>query len=125
MAQLFRGIMPQSMERRKGFCPFFGALLAVVTVLNTGFGAQVPTRAPVQWRAVVVAVHDGDSLTIREAGRSPRRIRIEGIDAPELQQPFGIESRDALTSLTLNKSVEVHYKGHDRYGRMLARIVVD
>jgi hypothetical protein len=79
----------------------------------------------VQWRAVVIAVHDGDSLTVREESGPAQRVRLEGIDAPELRQPLGLEARDVLIALTLHRSVEVHAKGRDRYGRLLARVIAD
>jgi micrococcal nuclease len=42
-----------------------------------------------------------------------------------LRQRFGVEGRDALSALTLNRQVDVAFKGRDRYGRILARISVD
>ena len=45
----------------------------------------------------VIAVHDGDTITLKnESGQ--KKIRLAGIDAPELNQPYGVESRGALTS---------------------------
>jgi micrococcal nuclease len=43
----------------------------------------------------VMSVHDCDILTLQSGGEQ-KKIRLAGIDAPELKQPFGPESRDAL-----------------------------
>jgi endonuclease YncB( thermonuclease family) len=38
----------------------------------------------------VIAVHDGDTITLQnEAGQ--KKIRLAGIDAPEINQPYAIE----------------------------------
>ncbi len=37
----------------------------------------------------VVGVHDGDTITVLEAGKTQHKIRLAGIDAPELKQAFG------------------------------------
>jgi len=51
-----------------------------------------------------------------------RKIRVHGIDAPELGQPFGRVARDRLTDLLKGKTVAVVRHGRDRYGRVLATI---
>lgn len=37
----------------------------------------------------VVSVHDGDTITVLAAGNEQIKVRLEGIDAPELKQPLG------------------------------------
>ncbi len=37
----------------------------------------------------VVRVHDGDTITVLDASRKQYKIRLAGIDAPELNQAFG------------------------------------
>jgi micrococcal nuclease len=44
-------------------------------------------------------VTDGDTLWVRSPGaREAQQIRLHGIDAPEICQPFGKQSRDALAA---------------------------
>jgi len=43
------------------------------------------------------------------------KVRFADIDAPELRQPQGRESKRALESLVLNRSVVVHWTKRDRY----------
>ncbi|MGE3306298.1 MAG: thermonuclease family protein [Rhizobiaceae bacterium] len=74
--------------------------------------------------AGVATINDGDSITI--AGE---RIRLRGIDAPELDQTCqkdgadyacGRQSLDALRALTDGRNVECIGWERDRYRRLLA-----
>jgi endonuclease YncB( thermonuclease family) len=70
--------------------------------------------------ALVVSVHDGDTLKLDDG----RTIRLSGIDAPEIAQPYGVESRDLLRKLTRKKQIRIETHGTDRYGRMIGEIFV-
>lgn len=48
------------------------------------------------------------------------RIRFFGIDAPELKQSFGKQSKEALSRILSGKQVEIIYKNKDTYGRIVA-----
>jgi endonuclease YncB( thermonuclease family) len=37
----------------------------------------------------VVAIADGDTLTVLDAAKNQHKIRLSGIDAPEKRQPLG------------------------------------
>ncbi|MBI2959995.1 MAG: thermonuclease family protein [Betaproteobacteria bacterium] len=69
----------------------------------------------------VVSVHEGDTLTVL-ADCGEVRIRLADIDAPELKQPFGEQSRQSLAELCLDKDVVVRKLRQDRYGRTLGRV---
>lgn len=99
-------------------------VLAALGASQPTDGRRTPGGAP-QERAIVIAVHDGDTVSIRGGDGQMRRVRVEGIDAPELNQRFGLAARDVMRALTLRKSVQVVSRGRDRYGRTLARILVD
>ena len=75
------------------------------------------------WPAVVTYVVDGDSVWVRSADRGARvKLRLLGIDAPEVCQPLGPQARDALRRLALNQPVQVTVRARDRYGRALATV---
>lgn len=59
-----------------------------------------------------------------DAGKTPHRIRLSGIDAPEKAQPFGQRSKEHLSDLVFGKQVEVQVGNTDKYGRTVAKIVV-
>jgi endonuclease YncB( thermonuclease family) len=55
-----------------------------------------------QWaiEGYVVAVIDGDTLTILDKQRREHRVRLDGIDAPENGQPFGTAAKRHLYDLS-------------------------
>ena len=72
---------------------------------------------------VVTRVVDGDSVWVAVAGGGkPIMVRIEGIDAPEICQPGGASSQDALRRRLLGSPVSLSLHFQDDYGRMLATI---
>ncbi|MFO1329513.1 MAG: thermonuclease family protein [Rubrivivax sp.] len=74
-------------------------------------------------RGVVTSVVDGDSLWITpDGGGKPMQLRLAGIDAPEICQEHGPESKAFLAELVLKKPVRVVTSGHDTYGRTLAHV---
>ena len=76
-----------------------------------------------RFSAVVSHITDGDTVWVRPVrGGPPQHVRINGIDAPEICQPFGGESRDALASLVLHKRVVVTAKASDDYQRTVATL---
>lgn len=58
-----------------------------------------------------VGVHDGDSITVLTAGNVQLKVRLEGIDAPELKQPFSQQSKEALSGLVFGKDVTLIKRG--------------
>jgi len=60
----------------------------------------------------VVGVHDGDTITLLMTDHQQVKVRLAQIDAPEIGQAFGQRSKQALSDLVFNKSVEV--KGNHR-----------
>ncbi len=53
----------------------------------------------------VVKVVDGDSITVLDNTNTQRRIRLQGIGAPERKQAFGNASKKHLASLAAGKQV--------------------
>ncbi len=72
----------------------------------------------------IARISDGDSLVIKG-----RRIRLKGIDAPELDQkcdeknqswPCGVKAKSALSQLIRGQQVECRSENLDKYRRLLA-----
>lgn len=75
-------------------------------------------------QGTVVNVYDGDTLTLSAAGVS-YKVRLDGIDAPELAQGYGGLSSSSLSSAVLGKTVKVAYNKTDRYGRVVGAVFTD
>jgi endonuclease YncB( thermonuclease family) len=75
---------------------------------------------------IVTKVSDGDTITVMQTTGQELKIRLCGIDALELAQPLGKESRDALRSLILSSENEVMVSPieKDRYGRTVAEVFI-
>lgn len=91
-------------------------LLAVVAQ------TRADTRADTL-RGRVLWVHDGDTVTLTASNGVWFKIRLWGIDAPELGQPGGEVSMMALIRLAGRKQVTVDVKDRDRYGRLVGIIL--
>lgn len=70
-------------------------------------------------RGRVVGISDGDTLTLLTQNKQQVKIRLHGIDAPELGQPWGQRSKQALSSLTFRQTVSVQETDQDHYGRIV------
>ena len=82
-----------------------------------------PRLAAAEFSAVVDGVHDGDTLTVLN-GEQSIRIRLSGIDSPEMNQPFGDDARNFTAELALGTTVTVIEEKMDRYGRLIAWVVL-
>ena len=79
-------------------------------------------------RATVVKVIDGDTIRVDWIERDfDFPVRIEGINAPEMNEDRGEISRDFLANIILEKEVDIIIDPKNRvekWGRLLGRIEV-
>jgi endonuclease YncB( thermonuclease family) len=71
------------------------------TTLQTPVSSDFPPSSKV-WRIKEGSIYDGDTLRVVK-GSEELKIKLCGINAPDLKQPMGIAARDYLRSL-VNKS---------------------
>ena len=95
--------------------PALSILLAVLTV---------PFLLGETYIGRCVGVSDGDTISVMHNGRA-NKIRLEGIDCPELGQDFGMRAKQFTSAMVFGKDVEVREFNLDRYGRTVARVLVD
>ena len=74
---------------------------------------------------VVVRVVDGDTVTVLDSHKVQHQIRLAGIDAPERRMPYARRSTDNLAELVAGKPVQMEGTKIDRYGRRVAKVLVD
>lgn len=80
-------------------------------------------------QGTVVRVKDGDSLLLRRGtaafDRRVSEVRLAGIDAPELSQPYGRQARAALARMVEGRRVQLRITDRDRYGRVVGHVIVN
>lgn len=100
----------------------------VVALLVAGLlcAGQAAPAAQATVEARAQRVIDGDSLWIEPAGGgAPIELRLLGIDAPEICQPWGAQAKEALAELVAGRVLRVELGGVDFHGRRLGTVYVD
>ena len=98
----------------------FAFMLCLFLLVFAQVGAQ--TMSTLQGK--VVAIADGDSLTILDATNRKQNIRLQGIDSPEIRQEFGEQAKQNLANLVFGRQVIVEYYKHDTYGHILGKVLL-
>lgn len=93
-------------------------LIAVLLASVAGAAAAQPITGR------VVEVIDGDTVMVLVQGREQLKVRLAGIDAPERKQAFGQRAKQKLSALVFDKAVTVVGHKHDRYRRLIAKLLV-
>ncbi len=103
-------------------------MLAVVGTLAVILHSPALAATPRTLFAKVERVSDGDTITAVTNNQTTLRIRLMGIDAPEVPhgekpgQPFGEEAREYLTRLIGGRTIRVETYGPDGFTRTLAMV---
>ena len=71
----------------------------------------------------VVGVSDGDTITVLQ-NRTPIKVRLHGIDCPEIGQDFGSRAKAFTSELVFGQVVKVVPRETDRYGRTVADVIL-
>ena len=72
----------------------------------------------------VIEVNSGDVITIFNLNR-PVRVKLLGVDAPEVNQEFGDIAQQHLSGLILDKSVLVEYSGIAADKSLMGRVLLN
>lgn len=70
----------------------------------------------------VVAVADGDTITVLDDTKTQHKIRLWGIDTPESKQDYGQRAKQALSDMVYSKPVTVDVQDTDRYKREVGKV---
>ena len=95
--------------------------LIAVAACNAGRGPSVGDDT---LTGKVSVVFDGDSMIVVVDGKE-ESVRLEGIDSPEKDQPYGAQAKQALSDMVFGRTVTVRVVGEDKYGRILGFMTVD
>ena len=83
-----------------------------------------PAGAAPVFSARVIKVVDGDSLNVEYAGQKIK-LRLWGIDAPEMRQAYGKEARVWLAAMVNGRRIQAQAKDIDIYHRLVVLVWVD
>lgn len=82
----------------------------------------IPSLVIAQITGKVVGVHDGDTFTLLVDGNRKVKVRLHGIDCPEIGQPYGRVARDTAAAYIAGKTLTIDSLTRDRYGRVIAKV---
>lgn len=102
---------------KRGWGCYRAAIIAVILAWSCFANAEM-----LQGR--VIAVSDGDTVTVLDPDRNQHKIRLMGIDAPEKTQAYGQRSKQHLSNLVFGKDVLIEWHKRDRYQRIVGKIFV-
>jgi micrococcal nuclease len=71
----------------------------------------------------VVGVLEGSTIEVVRLGKTAL-IRLDGLDCPEKDQPYGDEVKPAISALVFAMEVTVEPHGKDKYGRIIADVLL-
>ena len=94
------------------------------TVALASFLFIAPRVSGASFVGKVIEVNEGDVITVSNMNR-PVKVRLLGIDAPEMTQAFGDVAKQHLSDLVLDKLVMVQYAGYTKNYALQARVLID
>ena len=92
--------------------------ILLLCLLGLNCFAQKQFQPVARFTGEVIKIVDGDTYDLLLEDHTVKRIRMEGIDAPEKGMPYYKQSREYLAALCFRKTVTVIQTGKDRNGRV-------
>lgn len=100
-----------------------GNLSAPVEELLVGMKLRFEPADPA--RAHLLGISDGDTVRVRVADYDETRLRLQGVDAPERDQPFGRAATRCLDDILRGGALTVDVYELDKYDRLVGSLYVD
>jgi micrococcal nuclease len=112
---------PRGMPRRlRVWYALAAALLSAIVAATAPYCPATDAQGRPAWR--VEMINDGDTVTLLDTAGQRVRVRLVGIDAPELDQPMGRGARAALATKLAGGIVRVDGDARDQHGRLLGTL---
>lgn len=96
----------------------------IVRLLLLGLVLVAAFAADTAFEGRVASVPDGDTLVVYTGSGATQRVRLYGVDCPELGQPSGPEAAKAAADLALFTKVALTVMDTDRYDRHVAVVTL-
>lgn len=113
--------MEKQLRKSFEFKLFISIVLSGLTACYSGLALSDYLNCPCK----VIKVTDGDTIHVLDRARERHKIRLVGVDAPEKKQAFGKKSTKNLAVYVAGKNIEVEYSKHDRYGRIVGKLLLN
>lgn len=113
-----------SIHKARQALAFFITLFLLTSCLQQA-DETLASKSSQEVSIYVIKVKDGDSLIVRGKDKKELEVRLFGIDAPELDQPYGKQSRNALTKLAFKQSLKMQVIDTDKYERAVVTLSND
>ncbi len=98
------------------------SLIVSALAASVGCSLCAPSEATsVKLAGKVVSIVDGDTIDVVSDGQA-MRVRLNGIDAPNIDQPYGAEAKQYVSKLTMNQLVKLTVHGQDREKHLIADV---
>ena len=98
-------------------------LLITCSLMLNACQSGLPVKTVIT--GTVTKVHDGDSIHVTPTGKKRVVVRLAAIDAPEIKQEHGMQSRDYLRSMVMNREVTVRCNKVDKYRREICVVLLE
>lgn len=108
--------------RARGRKPVSGLLILIALALG-GLPTGIP-EAPadsITFTGVVVGIEDGDTLTVLR-NKARFTLHVAGVDAPELDQPYGQQAKRLVAALAMDQVVTVRIFVTGHQGRLTGEV---
>lgn len=99
------------------------ALLILMALASGGLPTGVPEAMAdsIAFTGVVVGIEDGDTLTVLR-NKARFTLHVAGVDAPELDQPYGQAAKRLVAALAKDQVVTVKVFVTGRQGRLTGEV---
>lgn len=124
LADLFEEQKVPAAQKGRTYTAIKNIAMRLFLLVLTAVGGTALADKPAQvLSGVVTRVVDGDTLWVQaREGAGLVKVRLSGLDAPEICQAGGPAAREALRQRALGQGVTLTYRRRDDYGRVLARV---
>jgi len=103
------------------FGTFHSALVRLVLAASLAVGAGLAQKT--EFTAMVTGVTEGDIIRVNHGGKETK-IRLWGIDCPEMNQTFGPQAKKFTGDLTAGQTVTLKVLEVDRFKRQVAFVIL-
>lgn len=123
------------MQRSNKMKRLFSVITMALLAVGCGGGGSsnstsqpTPTINPVNNAVNIIHVKtataiDGDTVHVTDNKGVLHKVRLLGIDAPESDQPYGTESKNALQQCVNGQNITIQWAKKDRYDRLLGKAI--